>query len=85
MTIFHAAVDRAWVLNTWDHLMIPAPFSRVLVRVGKRIPVPEDATDQDLERYTAELQAALDRVCEFAEANANKAGTSEFPYHKRGS
>lgn len=83
MTMFHAAVDRAWVLNTWDRLLIPAPFSRVLVRVGKLIPVPEDATDEDLERYTAELQAALDRVCEFAEANVKRAGTSEFPYYKR--
>lgn len=84
MTMFHAAVDRAWVLNTWDRLMIPAPFSRVLVRVGKLIPVAEDATDEDVERYTAELQAALDRVCEFAEAKVKYAGTSEFPFYKRG-
>jgi lysophospholipid acyltransferase (LPLAT)-like uncharacterized protein len=83
LTMFHAAVDRAWVLNTWDRLMIPVPFSRVLVRVGKLISVPEDAADEDLERYTAELQAALDRVCEFAEANVGRAGTSEFPYYKR--
>jgi hypothetical protein len=63
--------------------MIPKPFSRVLVRVGKLIPVPEGATDQDLECYTAELQAALDRVCEFAEANVKRAGSGEFPYSKR--
>ena len=84
MTMFHAAVDRAWVLNTWDRLMIPAPFSRVLVRVGKLIPVPENAPDEDLERYTADLQAALDRVCEFAEAHVKEAGTGQFPYYKRG-
>ena len=30
------------------------------------------------------LQAALDRVCEFAEANVSKVGTSEFPYQKGG-
>jgi lysophospholipid acyltransferase (LPLAT)-like uncharacterized protein len=72
------AVEKAWVLNTWDRLMIPKPFSRVLVRFGKLIPVPPDATDEDIERYTAELQAALDRVCEFAEANVSKVGTAEF-------
>jgi hypothetical protein len=83
LTMFHAAVDRAWVLNTWDRLMIPMPFSRVLVRVGKLIPVPEDATDEDIERYTAELQSALDRVCGFAEANVKKVGTAEFPYYTR--
>lgn len=80
MTMFHAAVDKAWVLNSWDRLMIPKPFSRVLVYFGKLIPVPKSATDQDLERYAGELQASMDRVCELAEANVDKVGTSEFPY-----
>lgn len=82
LTMYHAAVDRAWVLKTWDRLAIPVPFSRVLVRVGKLIHVPADASDEDLERYTAELQASLDRVYEFAEANVSRVGTSEFPYEK---
>jgi lysophospholipid acyltransferase (LPLAT)-like uncharacterized protein len=82
LTMFHAAVDKAWLLNTWDRLMIPAPFSRVLVRFGKLIPVPASASDEDIERYTAELQGSLDRVCEFAEANVNRVGTSEFPYRE---
>lgn len=83
LTMFHAAVDKAWVLNSWDRMMIPIPFSRVLVRVGRLIPVPADATDEDIEGYTSELQSALDRVTEFAEANVSKVGTSEFPYYKR--
>jgi lysophospholipid acyltransferase (LPLAT)-like uncharacterized protein len=83
MTMFHAAVDNAWVLNSRDRLLIPKPFSRVLVCFGKLIPVPEGATDDDIERYTGELQASLDRVCEFAEANVNRVGTKEFPYYKR--
>ncbi|MGC1647675.1 MAG: lysophospholipid acyltransferase family protein [Candidatus Sulfotelmatobacter sp.] len=82
MTMFHAAVDKAWVLNSWDRLMIPKPFSRVLVYFGKLIPVPKVATDEDLERYAGELQASMDRVCEFAEANVSRVGTSEFPYSK---
>ncbi len=83
MSAFHMAVDRAWVLNTWDGLIIPKPFSRVLLRFGKLLPVPKDATDADLERYQQELQDALDRIREFAEANVNKVGTPEFPYYKR--
>ncbi len=82
LTMFHAAVDRAWVLSSWDRMMIPMPFSRVLVRFGKLIPVPEDAADEDVERYTTELQAALDRVCAFSEAHVNQVGTSEFPYSR---
>jgi lysophospholipid acyltransferase (LPLAT)-like uncharacterized protein len=84
LTTFHAAVDKGWILNSWDRMVIPRPFSRVLVRVGKLIPVPKDATDDDLARYTDELQATLDRVYEFSEANVSKAGTSEFPYYRRG-
>jgi lysophospholipid acyltransferase (LPLAT)-like uncharacterized protein len=82
MTTFHAAVEKGWTLKSWDRMRIPRPFSRVLVRVGKLIYVPAEATEEDVSRYTEELQSTLDRVCEFAEANVSKAGTPEFPYTK---
>jgi lysophospholipid acyltransferase (LPLAT)-like uncharacterized protein len=80
LTMFHIAVERAWVLNTWDQLIIPKPFSRVLIRFAKLLSVPAEATDEALERYQQELQDSLDRIREFAEANIQKAGTPEFPY-----
>lgn len=80
LSMFHVAVDRAWVLNTWDRLIIPKPFSRVLIRFGRLIPVPADASDEDLDGYQQELQDSLDRVREFAEANVHKVGAAEFPY-----
>src|ERR1700751_6420425 len=83
LAMFHIAVEKAWVLNTWDRLIIPHPFSRTLIRLGKMIQVPANATDEDLDRYQAELQASLDRVREFAEANVSKVGTPEFPYYQR--
>ena len=83
MTTFHAAVDNAWVIRSWDRMLIPKPFSRVLVRVGKLIHVPANANDEDLNRYSEELQASLDRVCAFAEENVRKAGSEEFPYYSR--
>jgi len=83
LTMFHIAVERAWVLNTWDRLIIPKPFSRVLMRFGKLIEVPRDASDEDVERYQQQLQNSLDRVREFAEANIEKVGTPEFPYYNR--
>jgi len=79
LTMFHMAVDRAWVLNTWDRLIIPKPFSRVLMRFGKLIPDLHDAPDEDIDRYQSELQAALDRVREFAEAHVSQVGQAEFP------
>jgi lysophospholipid acyltransferase (LPLAT)-like uncharacterized protein len=79
LTMFHMAVERAWVLKTWDRLMIPKPFSRVLMRVSRRIVVPKNADEAQMERSQNELQSSLDRVREFAEANIHKAGSAEFP------
>jgi lysophospholipid acyltransferase (LPLAT)-like uncharacterized protein len=79
MVVFHIAMDRAWVLNTWDRAMIPKPFCRALIRVSRAIEVPPDG---DHEQYHRELQAALDRVRVFAEENIAKVGTKEFPYAK---
>ena len=83
MAVFHIAIDRAWVLNTWDRLLVPKPFSRALIRVGSLIPVPEDMPSAELERYNALLQASLDRVKAFAEANVERVGSADFPIFAR--
>ena len=83
MAGFHIAVDKAWVLKTWDKLIIPKPFSRALMRVAREMPVPSDADESKQERYQAELQAALDRTRKFAEENVGKVGSEEFPLFKR--
>lgn len=68
ITAFYVAVEHAWVLNTWDRLVIPKPFSRIYVRFARKIFVPPDADDAAMELYHAEMQAALDRITAFAEA-----------------
>ena len=79
LVAFHIALERPWVLNTWDKSMIPKPFSRALLRVSRKIEVPEHAHEAERDRYHAELQAALDRVRVFAEENVGKVGSVEFP------
>lgn len=69
ITPFYIALNNAWVLNTWDRLMIPKPFSRAFIRVAKKIFVPSDADDSAMERWHAEMQGSLDRITEFAEAH----------------
>jgi lysophospholipid acyltransferase (LPLAT)-like uncharacterized protein len=76
---FHIAVEKAWILNTWDRSMIPKPFSRALMRVSRQILVPGDADDSQKERFHGEMQSALERVREFAEANVGNVGRAEFP------
>jgi lysophospholipid acyltransferase (LPLAT)-like uncharacterized protein len=77
MVAFHIAVEKAWILNTWDRSMIPKPFSRALMRVSRGINVPADADDPQKERFHGELQAALERVREFAERHVGSEGALE--------
>ena len=67
ITAFYVAVEKAWVLKTWDALVIPKPFSQIYVRFARKIFVPPDADDVAMEHYHAEMQAALDRITAFAE------------------
>jgi lysophospholipid acyltransferase (LPLAT)-like uncharacterized protein len=82
MAAFYVALDHPWVLNTWDQLMIPKPFSKALVRVSAKMQVPSDASDETMEAFHRQLQSALDRVTVFAEANVRHVGSPEFPILK---
>jgi len=44
MAAFYVALSDAWVLNTWDALMIPKPFSKALARVSAKMRVPRKPT-----------------------------------------
>ena len=83
LAMFYIAAEHAWVLNTWDQFMIPKPFSKALMRTAKLIVVPGNADDAEVKRLHGELQASLDRVREFAEANVHKVGSAEFPIFAR--
>ena len=65
---FYVALDRAWVLNTWDGFVIPKPFAHAYIRAAKKIYVPADADEAAMDRCYAEMQAALERVTAFAES-----------------
>ncbi len=66
---FHIALQDPWILPSWDSFMVPKPFSRALVRIGRLIHVPQDADSAALEHYHQEMQATLDRIRIFAEEN----------------
>jgi lysophospholipid acyltransferase (LPLAT)-like uncharacterized protein len=80
MAAFYVALSDAWVLKTWDALMIPKPFSKALVRISAKIRVPaESKTDAQMADFHAELQATLERVTQFAEEHVARVGSAEFP------
>jgi lysophospholipid acyltransferase (LPLAT)-like uncharacterized protein len=83
MSAFYVAVSDAWVLKTWDALMIPKPFSKALVRASAKIRVPDGIDEVEMAGYQAQLQSALERVTRFAEENVGLVGSPEFPLLKR--
>ncbi len=48
ITCFYVGVEKRWVLKTWDAMVLPKPFSRVLIRVAAKIVVPPDADEARL-------------------------------------
>lgn len=89
MAALYVALSNAWVLNTWDGLLIPKPFSKALVRLSAKMQVPAETRtqtflerDNDLADFHRELQAALERVTAFAEDHVANVGTAEFPVIK---
>jgi lysophospholipid acyltransferase (LPLAT)-like uncharacterized protein len=82
MTAFYVAVGDAWVLNTWDELVIPKPFAKALVRFSRKIVVPPSADEARMGDCQVQLQAALERVTKFAEEHVGSVGSVEFPIVK---
>ena len=83
MAAFYVALEKPWVLKSWDATMIPKPFSRALIRVSRVMQVPADADEDALAQQQAELQAALERAREFAEEHVSAVGSAEFPVVRR--
>jgi lysophospholipid acyltransferase (LPLAT)-like uncharacterized protein len=69
---FHIAVEHAWILNSWDRMMIPKPFSRVAGWGSTTLRVPVEATEQEITALHQQMQAMLDRCREQAEAMLTK-------------
>ena len=64
------AASRSLRVRSWDRLVIPLPFSRLLVEVGAPLSVPPDADEQRLAGCRAALEDALNALIESVEAKA---------------
>ena len=61
VSCFYVHVERAWVLNSWDRMMIPKPFSRAVIYASSPISVPADATDEQMAAFHQQMQETLER------------------------
>jgi lysophospholipid acyltransferase (LPLAT)-like uncharacterized protein len=56
------ALQRYWMLPSWDLFQIPKPFTRARVYVAPPIYVPPDAGEEMLAAKRDELQRVLDNL-----------------------
>ena len=62
------SADRAWrIRGSWTDLVIPRPFSRVLLLAGEPIDIPADLDAGALETYRARVQREMDELGEQVE------------------
>jgi lysophospholipid acyltransferase (LPLAT)-like uncharacterized protein len=58
---FYVAVERAWILNSWDQMIIPKPFSRAAIYASSPMTVPADASDAEMAALHQQMQETLER------------------------
>ena len=57
------SADRYWKLNSWDRMIIPKPFARIVALFDDDyLQVPGDASRQDCEDYRQQLDDRLNRL-----------------------
>lgn len=62
------AADRAWYMNTWDQFMLPKPFARIAIAVGEPVPVPRNASMEEMEAIRVKIQSALEALIQESKA-----------------
>jgi len=61
ISCFYIAVEHAWVLNSWDRMIIPKPFSRACAYLSSPMSVPAEASNDQMNTLHQHMQAILDR------------------------
>ena len=52
-------VDRCWIINSWDRYIIPKPFSKIVLKFGKPVFIPDNLSDESAEVYSNLLENRL--------------------------
>jgi lysophospholipid acyltransferase (LPLAT)-like uncharacterized protein len=74
---FHLEPERAWIMRSWDHFLVPKPFTRIVVSWVRWTRVPADLAAEQFEPKREELNAAIERARMRALRHLNKAGFSK--------
>lgn len=53
--LFGCTMEKKWVLNSWDSMCIPKPFSKVIVKVDGPILLPQNMSEKQILDWRNEL------------------------------
>ena len=56
------AAQRVWTFRSWDHFVLPKPFTRLVIAVGAPIAVPRSADEAQIEALRLAAQDALEAL-----------------------
>ena len=56
---FYIQADKAWYFNSWDHFMLPKPFSKVTLRFDEMIKFPATTDNELFESQRLQLQVIM--------------------------
>lgn len=62
-----SSAQKAWRLKSWDSFLIPKPFSKTVIILGKPIYVPKESTEDDLNSKISDLEKRLLELTEQAD------------------
>jgi lysophospholipid acyltransferase (LPLAT)-like uncharacterized protein len=65
----YVAYARPWEARSWDRFQVPLPFTRVLIRFGRMIEVPETPEPDAFEKLNVDLEGEFER--EYARVDAD--------------
>ncbi|MEM9157884.1 MAG: lysophospholipid acyltransferase family protein [Verrucomicrobiota bacterium] len=64
------SVDRYWAIKSWDRMIIPKPFAKVSIEIGKPTAVQRDARDEEMESERVRIQNSLNELRDSTDAAA---------------
>jgi lysophospholipid acyltransferase (LPLAT)-like uncharacterized protein len=56
------SAQNKWIFNSWDRFMIPKPFSRVIIRFGDAVYVPDQMNKDEFEKKRLAIERQLEIV-----------------------
>jgi lysophospholipid acyltransferase (LPLAT)-like uncharacterized protein len=59
---FNISVEKKWAMKSWDHFMIPKPFTRAAFSIGEPIYIGEHASEEEIKRAESQIQYQLNEL-----------------------